>query len=159
MDLQDYFAVLLRQKGAGPELTALAKRLMDQTGGTRPEAWVAMSLHADLRGDKERAVDFIDKALSVAPSHVLAYHVKGTLLLAQGREEAAAAAFVQASALRRDIYSCKGLVDAYLAQHKFKEALSAAKAGEREGHGCGDATACMCSKTKSCLGDRGNDPV
>lgn len=107
VDFQDYHAVLLRQKAATAELTSLAKRLMDQTGGSRPEAWIAAALHADIRGDAEKAMAFVDKTIWVAPGHVLAYHVKGTLLLAQGRAEAAAAAFLHASLLRKDIYSYK----------------------------------------------------
>ena len=58
---------------------------------------------------------------------MLGFHVKGTLLLSLGRAEAAASAFLQASRLKKDIYACKGLVDAYLSQNRFKEALGAAK--------------------------------
>jgi hypothetical protein len=82
VDFQDYHAVLLRQRAAAPELGRLAKRLMDQTAGKRPEPWVAASLHADLRGDKERALAFVDKATAVDPAHVLTYHVKGTYVRA-----------------------------------------------------------------------------
>ena len=58
---------------------------------------------------------------------MLGYHVKGMLLLSLGRAEAAASAFLQAGQLKKDIYASKGLVDAYLSQHRFKEALGAAK--------------------------------
>lgn len=122
----DYYAVLLRQKSATAPLNELAHKLMsiDQR---RPEPWIAVALHSDLRNDKDRALSFVDRALQVSPSHVLAYHVKGTLLLSLGRPEAAATVFLQASNLQKDIYSFKGLVDSYLAMHKYKEALSTAK--------------------------------
>ena len=58
---------------------------------------------------------------------MLGYHVKGTLLLSLGRAEAAASAFLRAGQLKKDIYASKGLVDAYLSQNRFKEALGAAK--------------------------------
>lgn len=53
IDVGDYHALLLRQKGGAPQLSALAHRLMamDQK---RPEPWVAAALYCDLRGDREK---------------------------------------------------------------------------------------------------------
>ena len=126
MEFMDYYAVLLRQKAATAPLNTLAHHLMS-LDSSRPEAWIAAALHSDWLGEKERSLTFIDKALHVGPTHVLAYHVKGTLLLSLGRADPAAAVFLQASHLKKDIYAFKGLVDAYLALHKYKEALSTAK--------------------------------
>lgn len=122
----DYYAVLLRQKSAGPLLNSLAHKLMS-VDQKRPEPWVAVALYSDLKGDRDKAMALVDRALQLDRQHVLAYHVKGTLLLSMGRVDSAIAAFLEASELQKDVHSFKGLVDAYLAAHKYKEALSMAK--------------------------------
>jgi len=126
LDMMDYYAVLLRHKGTSGSLNSLAHRLMmiDQR---RPEAWIAVSLYSDLRGDREKALSLVDQALRCNPNHVLGYHIKGTLLLGMGRADHAMQAFLQANKLQKDIHSFKGLVDAFLALHKYKEALATAK--------------------------------
>ena len=122
----DYFAVLLRHKGTSGSLNSLAHRLMmiDQR---RPEPWIAVSLYSDMRGDREKALSLVDQALQSNPNHVLGYHIKGTLLLSMGRADHAMQAFMHANQLQKDIHSFKGLVDAFLALHKYKEALATAK--------------------------------
>jgi len=65
MEHMDYYAVLLRQKGAGGALAGLAHRLMG-LDMTRPEAWIAASLHSDMRGEKEGSLSLIERAIQVA---------------------------------------------------------------------------------------------
>lgn len=69
----------------------------------------------------------VERALQLQPQHVLAYHVKGSLLLTLARPELAIHTFLAAKELSKDVHSFKGLVDAYLAAHRYKEALGAAK--------------------------------
>jgi hypothetical protein len=36
---------------------------------TRPEGWVAGSLYMELKDDRERAIEYIEKALQLQPRH------------------------------------------------------------------------------------------
>jgi anaphase-promoting complex subunit 7 len=58
--------------------------------------------------------------------HVIAYLLKGNLLLSSGHAEDALPPFRKAYALQKDIIAYSGLVRAYLGVSKIKEALSAA---------------------------------
>jgi hypothetical protein len=60
--MMDFYAVLLRQKGAAPHLNTLAHKLMS-VDTRRPEPWIAVALHSDLKGERERALVFADKAV------------------------------------------------------------------------------------------------
>ncbi|EWM22628.1 anaphase-promoting complex subunit [Nannochloropsis gaditana] len=126
MEHMDYYAVVLRQRAAKGELAHLAHRLMD-VDTRRPEPWIAAALHSDLKGEKESPLTLVEQAIKTDHEHVLGYQVRGTLLLALGKAEAAASSFLQGSRLHKDMNGYKGLVDAYLVQHKFKEALGCAK--------------------------------
>ena len=64
MEHMDYYAVLLRQKGAGGTLAGLAHRLMG-LDMERPEAWIAASLHSDMKGEKEGSLRLIERAIQV----------------------------------------------------------------------------------------------
>ena len=72
LEHMDYYAVLLRQKGAGGALAGLAHRLM-ALDMTRPEAWIAASLHSDMRGEKEGSLNLIDRAIQVSLSLLLLF--------------------------------------------------------------------------------------
>jgi tetratricopeptide (TPR) repeat protein len=93
----------------------------------RPEPWVAVALFQDAKGDRTQALAFVDKALACAPRHALAHALKGQLLLARGEPEPAIVCYFKAKELKRDLRSYTGLVEAYLAAGKLREAAAAAK--------------------------------
>uniref|UniRef100_A0A7N0TKA7 Anaphase-promoting complex subunit 7 n=2 Tax=Kalanchoe fedtschenkoi TaxID=63787 RepID=A0A7N0TKA7_KALFE len=91
-----------------------------------PEVSVALSVLWETKDDR-RALTYAEKSIQVDERHVPGYIVKGYLLLATNRPEAAVAAFRGAQELRPDLRSYQGLVRSYLALSKLKEALSAAR--------------------------------
>ena len=97
------------------------------TNRKRPEAWIAVALYAETRGEKEKALTFVEKAIALDSRHVLAFQLRGELLLGMGKAEHAIVAYFQANNYAKDLDSYKGLVAAYLSTRKYKEALCTAK--------------------------------
>ncbi|CAN0414318.1 unnamed protein product, partial [Ectocarpus sp. 8 AP-2014] len=85
----------------------LANELLS-TDPMRAEAWVVMALYSEVRGDKDKATVFVDKALELKPNYAMAFILKGSLVLAEGNHEEAPKLFLQANHIRKDIYSYKG---------------------------------------------------
>ena len=109
------------------ELNRLAHDLTSVHPVTRPEPWVTVALYQDAKGDPDKALTFVNKALTCAPRHTLAHALKGQLLLARGQSDQAIVSYFKAKELRRDLSAYKGLVEAYLAANKLREALIIAK--------------------------------
>ncbi|MEO1689863.1 MAG: hypothetical protein AAFU61_18385, partial [Pseudomonadota bacterium] len=61
LDMMDHYALLLHLRGDVAELNRLAHDLL-VAGEARPEPWVALSLHAESQGDRERALQYVEKA-------------------------------------------------------------------------------------------------
>eukprot|EP00903_Cladosiphon_okamuranus_P008735 g8367.t1 len=126
VDLMDCYGVVMRQKTMPGGLNRLSNELLS-TDPRRAEAWVVLALYSEVLGDKEKATTFVDKALELKPSYAMAFILKGSLVLAEGNLEEAPKLFLQANNIRKDIYSYKGLVNAYLQAGKFRKAGFAAK--------------------------------
>ncbi|XP_024362158.1 anaphase-promoting complex subunit 7 isoform X1 [Physcomitrium patens] len=122
----DEYAMLLRNRGDHMELNRLVHELIN-IDSTRPEVWVAAAVYWEMRDDKIRALTYADKSLRVDDRHTSAYVVKGNISLTLNRPEAAVMAFRKAQLLKADLRSYQGLVRAYLAIPKHKEALCAAR--------------------------------
>lgn len=75
---QDRFALNVKLRGSTEclgDLNRLAHDLL-QTSTERPEPWVALALYNDVRGDREKALNLVAKALKFAPRHVIALQLK-----------------------------------------------------------------------------------
>ena len=126
LDYMDHCAVLAKRRGQANDLNRLAHDLVS-TNRKRPEAWIAVALYAETRGEKEKALTFVEKAIALDSRHVLAFQLRGELLLGMGKAEHAIVAYFQANNYAKDLASYKGLVAAYLSTRKYKEALCTAK--------------------------------
>ncbi|KAJ7560047.1 hypothetical protein O6H91_04G111700 [Diphasiastrum complanatum] len=122
----DEYAMLLRTRGESTELNRLVHDLLN-IDPTRPEVWVASAVLWETRDDKMRALTYAEKSMRVDDRHTTAYLVKGDLSLSLSCSEAAVTAFRKAQSLKPDLRSYQGLVRAYLAISKHKEALCAAR--------------------------------
>ncbi|KAH8045528.1 serine/threonine kinase [Aureococcus anophagefferens] len=126
LDYMDHCAVLAKRRGQANDLNRLAHDLAS-TNRKRPEAWIAVALYAETRGETEKALGFVEKAIALDSRHVLAFQLRGELLLGMGKAEHAIVAYFQANNYAKDLASYKGLVAAYLSTRKYKEALCTAK--------------------------------
>jgi len=126
MDL--YASTIIRGGGDAEDLNSLARETME-IDNQRAEPWTTAALYSDLKGDKEKAVMFAEKAITVDKRHVCSYVVYGYLCLSLGRVDKAITAYRMAHRIKREILVFQGLVEAYLASTppKVREALSMAK--------------------------------
>eukprot|EP00252_Welwitschia_mirabilis_P013278 TRINITY_DN29263_c0_g1_i1.p1 TRINITY_DN29263_c0_g1~~TRINITY_DN29263_c0_g1_i1.p1 ORF type:complete len:415 (-),score=106.73 TRINITY_DN29263_c0_g1_i1:72-1274(-) len=122
----DEYAMLLQKRADIPQLNRLVNDLL-LTDPNRPEVWAASAVYWDTREDKTRALGDVERCLRLDDRHFPGYIIKGNLLLATNRAEAAIIVFRKAQQIRPDLRSYQGLVRGYLAIGKTKEALYAAR--------------------------------
>eukprot|EP00523_Entomoneis_sp_CCMP467_P015200 CAMPEP_0168774000 /NCGR_PEP_ID=MMETSP0725-20121227/4767_1 /TAXON_ID=265536 /ORGANISM="Amphiprora sp., Strain CCMP467" /LENGTH=562 /DNA_ID=CAMNT_0008823577 /DNA_START=36 /DNA_END=1721 /DNA_ORIENTATION=+ len=126
VDTMDRYAKVLCKKKDFNKLNELAESLMildDQ----RPEAWNTLALYYDARGDKEKAITFVDKAISLNQRYAYSQILRGNIMLADKRPEHAAVSFFRAKDIYPDMDSMEGLVESYIGSGRNREAIASAK--------------------------------
>ncbi|KAJ3669559.1 hypothetical protein LUZ60_011509 [Juncus effusus] len=121
MTYMDEYAILLKSKPDQSKLNKLVHDMLSTEPG-RPETLVAMAAHWE-RKDAKRAFAYADKCVKIDERHIAGHIMKGNLYMSLNRPDCAVVEYKTAQDLRADLRSYQGLVRAYLAFSKPKEAL------------------------------------
>nr|XP_051230214.1 anaphase-promoting complex subunit 7-like [Lolium perenne] len=125
MTYMDEYAILLKFKSDYTRLNKLVHDML-HIDPARPETCVALAAFWE-RKDERKALTYAEKSLRVDDRHITGYIMKGNLHLSSNRRDLAVTDFRAAQELRADLRSYQGLVRAYLALSKCKDALFTAR--------------------------------
>ena len=80
----------------------------------RPEGWVSGSLYMELRDDRERALEYAEKALQLQPRHLQALLRCGHMHLDANKFDLALISFRKALEVSRTVRAYQGAVKSYI---------------------------------------------
>ncbi len=126
MMIDQLFRTALQQHQAGrlPKAEALYRQILEQQPN-HPDALHLLGAIARQMGEKERAAEYIGKAITASPAQPVYYNSMGLVLRDQGRLDEAAACYRQALALRPNYSeSYYNLANVLQIQGKLDEAVA-----------------------------------
>ncbi|XP_071747469.1 anaphase-promoting complex subunit 7 [Lepeophtheirus salmonis] len=124
----DILASLLATDKKTKELEVFSKKLLSVSEDL-PEPWTAMGYYSYLNKKSHRAVYFAHKACMIQSRSIEALLLKGNLLLDLKKVQDAMNHFREAIQLAPYRFEChKGLVECYLGQSRYREAVTLAAA-------------------------------
>lgn len=126
IDDMDQYAHILGREHRIDDLNELAESLLE-VDDKRPEAWATLAIYYEALEDHSKATTFLEKAIALDQRHAFSFRLRGAMLMTDGRPEHASVAFFRSNIIEPDIANYEGLVDAYIAAGKFKEAIASAK--------------------------------
>eukprot|EP00462_Mataza_sp_D1_P010085 CAMPEP_0175163916 /NCGR_PEP_ID=MMETSP0087-20121206/26065_1 /TAXON_ID=136419 /ORGANISM="Unknown Unknown, Strain D1" /LENGTH=492 /DNA_ID=CAMNT_0016452773 /DNA_START=39 /DNA_END=1517 /DNA_ORIENTATION=- len=116
-----------RKRGRSNELAALSQNLL-KFNPEAPETWTVVGLYCEATGNKEKALQYANKAVEINSRHYGAHLIRGCLCSSIGQYDEAARSYRQAQQINKlDLTALEGLVETYLAKSEFKQALLTAK--------------------------------
>jgi len=129
MDLCGY---LLLDAGAEVDLNRLASDVMQAldcgaADATRAEGWLLLAMLSAMRGEHDRTLRFVEKAVAADPRHWLTYLFKGRYYHSQGQHEAAVVSLMQSNAAFKSLAAYELLVDAHMQLGNMREATYTAR--------------------------------
>ncbi|KAJ3130325.1 Anaphase-promoting complex subunit 7 [Physocladia obscura] len=122
----DQYARVLQTQGTLFQLNRLATDMV-AVSENHPETWLVMARYCETKGSLDRAMQLTEKALKLNSRHMESYLLKGALQLALHLPQEAISSFKIAHEMSPSLESYRGLMEAYVACKRTKEALSVAK--------------------------------
>ncbi|KAE8741890.1 hypothetical protein FOCC_FOCC012542 [Frankliniella occidentalis] len=123
----DILSCILSKERQMRELQRLVAPLQMATDINGPEPWIALAYSLFAAGKHTKAAYFAQKAYLIAPRHIEALLLKGQILIELKKHPEAVTHFREAQQICCHRYEPhKGLVDCYIAMHRFREALTIA---------------------------------
>ena len=126
LDNASTLSMALCAQGNSAALAALTHDLFS-IDDTRPEPWLSAAVYSDMQGETAKALKFVSKCLAIDSSNIHGLQIKAKLLLSQGHPETALPIYSKLHAMRRDVSTYQGLVEAYLAVNRTGEAIRISK--------------------------------
>ena len=121
------YAAALRDAREGEKLRILAQRLFEINENSC-ESWIASAMASDLSKEKEKALSFAQKARDLNPRNQVALVTLGECAMKVKKTDVAIACFRGANEVKPSLKSYHGLVKAYSAAGRRKEAIESAQA-------------------------------
>lgn len=126
IEMMDHYAHILGTQYNMDELLILCDELLS-LDSRRPEGWTAYAIYHENMGNHAKALEFIEKALSLDDRNSFAYRRRGAILMDSKRPNHASVAFFRACEIKPEVASYEGLVDSYISAGKYREAIASAK--------------------------------
>ncbi|KAF9361657.1 Anaphase-promoting complex subunit 7 [Mortierella sp. AD094] len=120
-----HYGVCLKQLSKAMYLNKLASDLLS-CNDLHPDAWCVQALYWDMRGNKEKALQMVSRALQIHPDHCGALQLRGQLCIETSPLKALQS-FREAYRIEKDIVTYEGLVNTYILMERLLEAVDMAK--------------------------------
>ncbi|KAF8985918.1 Anaphase-promoting complex subunit 7 [Entomortierella lignicola] len=120
-----HYGVCLKQLSKMIYLNKLASDLLS-CNDLHPDAWCVQALYWDMKGNKEKALQMVSRALHIHPGHCGALQLRGQLCI-ETTPLKALQSFREALMIEKDVVTYEGLVNAYIIMERPSEAVDMAK--------------------------------
>ncbi|GAM23064.1 hypothetical protein SAMD00019534_062390 [Acytostelium subglobosum LB1] len=126
----DVYCSILKRRQLPVELNKVCSELVNAYPQS-PESWTSAAMYYYLKETNEKAVECVERALSIDESHTQAHSLKGEIYLSIDEPRIALPSLERAFALSKNILTARDLVRCHLFLNQLNEALAVAKAIHR----------------------------
>ncbi|KAF9110489.1 Anaphase-promoting complex subunit 7 [Mortierella sp. AM989] len=124
-----HYGVCLKQLSKAMYLNKLASELLS-CNDLHPDSWCVQALYWEVRGDKEKALQMVSRALQIHPDHCGALQLRGQLYM-ESSPLKALQSFREVYKIEKDIVTYEGLVNTYILMERLPEAVDMAKEAKK----------------------------
>ncbi|EFA78599.1 anaphase promoting complex subunit 7 [Heterostelium album PN500] len=122
----DIYCSLLKRRQLQLELNKVCSDLVNNNPNC-VESWTSVALYHSLKENNEKALENVDRALSIRESHAYAHALKGDIFMSLEEPKEALPSLERAFALSKTIFNARELVRCHLFLNQLSEALNVAR--------------------------------
>eukprot|EP01133_Synstelium_polycarpum_P013339 gene13339-15688_t len=126
----DVYCALLKRRQLQYELNKVCHEMVNASPHC-PESWTSVALYYYLRDNNEKALENVDRAISIRETHAYAHSLRGEIFLALEEPKDALPSLERAFQLSKNILTARELVRCHLFLNQLGEALAVAQAIHR----------------------------